>query len=343
VDVGLLFSFRNPAAWRRPFTALYADELALIADAESLGYDTIWLTEHHFADDGYSPSVLTLAAAIAARTEQVRIGTNLLLLPLHNAVRVAEDTATLDVLSSGRLDVGLGQGYAAHEFRGYGISRGERRSRLVEGIDVLRGLWTEPAFSYKGRHYEIDDAQLSPRPVQQPHPPLWIGATSEAGVARAGRLGAHLLGLASPWLQRVYDDALVSGGHDPNAAHVLQLHWVHVAPTTDDAWAAAAPHFHYTLTTYAEWARQSGDTAEGTARTEVPRADELRTTKRALMFRPVFGTPDEVAAALRWSMSKVRTTHLCLSMAIPGMDPALVRRSMELFIRDVRPLLDVES
>jgi len=91
LDMGLMFSFRNPAAWRRPFPDVYRDELALIQYAEELGYDTIWLTEHHFSDDGYSPSIITLAAAIAARTERVRIGFNLLLLPLHNAVAVAED------------------------------------------------------------------------------------------------------------------------------------------------------------------------------------------------------------------------------------------------------------
>lgn len=343
MNVGLLFSFRNPAAWRRPFPDVYADELTLVAEAEALGYDTIWLTEHHFADDGYSPSVLTLGAAVAARTERVRIGTNLLLLPLHNAVRVAEDAATLDVLSGGRLDLGLGQGYAAHEFAGYGIPQRERLSRFLEGLDVLRGLWTEDPFSYEGRHYQIDGAQLSPRPVQRPYPPLWIGATSEKGVARAGRLGAHLLGLASPWLQTTYDDALVAAGHDPADAHVLQLHWVHVAPTTDEAWEAAAPHFHHALTVYAGWARESGDAAEGTARTEVPPLDELRTTTRRLMFRPVFGSPDDVASALAWSGSKVRTTHLCLAMALPGMDPRLVRRSMELFAHEVAPRLQIDS
>jgi alkanesulfonate monooxygenase SsuD/methylene tetrahydromethanopterin reductase-like flavin-dependent oxidoreductase (luciferase family) len=110
LDLGLMFSFRNPAAWTRPFNDVYRDELDLIADAEELGFDTIWLTEHHFADDGYSPSIIPLAAAIAARTERVRIGFNLPLLPLHNAIRVAEDIATLDVLSGGRIDVGLGQG-----------------------------------------------------------------------------------------------------------------------------------------------------------------------------------------------------------------------------------------
>ena len=145
-----MFSFRNPAAWRRPFTEVYRDELDLIVAAEELGFDTIWLTEHHFADDGYSPSIIPLAAAIAARTERVRIGFNLLLLPLHNAIRVAEDIATLDVLSGGRIDVGLGQGYARHEFAGYGVDRSERLRRFVEGLDVLHGLWTEDTFSYHG-------------------------------------------------------------------------------------------------------------------------------------------------------------------------------------------------
>ena len=143
LDIGLMFSFRNPAAWRRPFPDVYRDELGLITHAEELGYDTIWLTEHHFADDGYSPSIIPLAAAIAAQTERVRIGFNLLLLPLHNAIRVAEDIATLDVLSGGRIDVGLGQGYARHEFAGYGIDRGERLGRFREGLDVLQGLWTQ--------------------------------------------------------------------------------------------------------------------------------------------------------------------------------------------------------
>ena len=111
LDVGLMFSFRNPAAWRRPFPDVYRDELALIEHAEVLGYDTIWLTEHHFADDGYSPSIIPLAAAIAARTERVRIGFNLLLLPLHNAIRVAEDIAMLDHMSGGRAFAGFARGW----------------------------------------------------------------------------------------------------------------------------------------------------------------------------------------------------------------------------------------
>ncbi len=337
LDIGLMFSFRNPAQWRRPFAEVYAEELRLIRDAERLGYDTIWLTEHHFADDGYSPSVVTIAAAIAAVTERVRIGFNLLLLPLHNAIRVAEDVATLDVISNGRIDVGLGQGYATHEFNGYGIDRAERLGRFVEGLDVLRGLWTGESFSYAGRHYDIENARLVPPPVQEPMP-VWIGATSESGVRRAGRRGANLLGLTSTHLQRVYEDARREVGLSVEAAKVLQLHWTHVAPSTDQAWEEAAPHFHHLLSVYAQWANESGDADKGGPKTLIPAVDELRDPARRLMFQPVFGDAGTVSAGLRASMAKVRTTHVGLGV-LPGMDPATIRRSMELFAHEVAPTL----
>lgn len=331
-DLGLMFSFRNPPAVRRPFPEVYREELRLIQQAEELGYDTVWLTEHHFADDGYSPSILPIAAAIAATTERIRIGLNLLLLPLHNAIRVAEDIATLDVISDGRIDVGLGQGYAPHEFDGYGIPLEERRSRFVEGIEVLTGLWTSDRFDHDGRHYRIRGANLTPKPVQAPHPPLWIGATAEAGVRRAGRLGAHLLGLTSTRLQRVYEEALVGAGHDPAGSNVLQLHWTHVAPTDDEAWAQAAPSFHHVLSTYAGWANASADADKGGPRTVVPPLEQLRSSDR-LMFTPLFGAPETVAAGLRASMAKVRTTHLALGV-LPALGYDATRRSMELFITE---------
>lgn len=336
-DVGIMFSFRNPATWRRPFTDVYADELGLIVEAEELGYDSIWLTEHHFADDGYSPSLLPIAAAVAARTERVRIGFNLLLLPLHNAIRVAEDVATVDVISGGRLDVGVGQGYAAHEFAGYGIPRSDRLGRFVEGLDVLGGLWTGEPFSYDGRHYHVDGARLVPPPVQQP-PPLWIGATSEPGVRRAGRRGAHLLGLTSARLQRVYDEARRDAGFDVETANVLQLHWVHVASSADEAWEQAGPHFHHLVQVYAGWFATAGDPDKARLQTAVPSLEELRDPGRRLMFTPVFGDPDEVTAALNASAARVRTTHVGFG-TLPGLDPALTRRSMEMFAREVAPAL----
>lgn len=336
LDLGVMFSFRNPAAWRRPFADVYADELRLIRHAEELGFDTIWLTEHHFADDGYSPSVVTIAAAIAAVTERVRIGFNLLLLPFHNAIRVAEDIATVDVLSNGRVDPGFGQGYARHEFAGYGLDRSERLSRFTEGIQVLQGLWSQDTFSHEGRHYQIDGARLVPKPVQSPMP-LWLGATTKPGARRAGRLGANLLGLASATLQQEYEGARAAAGFSLEDSKVLQLHWAHVGATTDAAWDEAAPHFHHLLTVYAEWNSAAAGQG-GIAVAPVPPVDELRDPGRRLMFRPAIGDAASVADVLGRSISRVRTTHLALG-TLPGMPPEVTRASMERFVGEVVPSL----
>ncbi|WP_394934841.1 LLM class flavin-dependent oxidoreductase [uncultured Ilumatobacter sp.] len=338
LNTGVMFSFRNPGWCRREFTDVYRDDLASIRRAEELGFDTVWLTEHHFADDGYSPSILTIAAAIAATTERIRIGFNLLLLPLHNAVRLAEDLATLDVISNGRIDVGVGQGYAVHEFDGFGISRSERLGRFVEGLDVLTGLWENDEFSYKGAHYQIDGARLVPRPVQHPSPPMWVGATTSKAVARAGSRGAHLLGLANPKLQAVYESARVDAGYQADA-NVLQLHWAHVADTNDQAWLDAAPHFHHLLDVYAEWGNAASVADGRAARMVVPPVEELRDTTQSLIFDPVFGDASTVADTMSASMLRLRTTHLALGV-LPGIDPSLTNASMERFAREVAPALN---
>src|ERR1700738_4958147 len=184
MNVGLMFSFRNPPKWKKPWADVYESQLEQTKLAEDLGYDTVWLTEHHFAEDGYSPSLMTLAGAVAAKTQRVRIGTFLLLLPLHNAVRVAEDAATVDVISRGRFDLGIGKGYARHEFLGYGIPSKERASRFEEGIDVMRGIWTQEPFSFQGKHYNLQNIRLTPKPVQHP-PPAALGGRSQSKGCRS--------------------------------------------------------------------------------------------------------------------------------------------------------------
>jgi alkanesulfonate monooxygenase SsuD/methylene tetrahydromethanopterin reductase-like flavin-dependent oxidoreductase (luciferase family) len=125
---GLIYDFRNPAPWRRPWVELYARMLDQIVEAEELGFDHVWLTEHHFVDDGYLPSIVPVAGAIAARTKRIRIGSDIMILPFQDPVRIAEDLAVVDILSGGRFDLGVGQGYRAEEFRAIGMDRRERRS-----------------------------------------------------------------------------------------------------------------------------------------------------------------------------------------------------------------------
>jgi len=334
MNVGLMFSFRNPPKWKKPWADVYDTQLGQMRLAEDLGYDTVWLTEHHFAEDGYSPSLLTLAGAVAATTRRVRIGTFLLLLPLHNAVRVAEDAATVDVISRGRFDLGIGKGYARHEFLGYGIPRKERPSRFEEGIDVIRGIWTEEPFSFKGKHYDLKDIRLTPKPVQQPHPPLWIGALNEKAVDRAARLGCHYLGIGDT---TAYEAALRRHGRDPKDFNVAQLVWVHIAPSRDQAWDEAQAHVHWMLTVYGKWLGDAGDTQGPPTIFSPPPAAELRRTKEPLLFSPFIGTVGEVKQGLDEFLAKTRTTHLVLGMHLPGLDPKLTQRSMETFAKELLP------
>jgi alkanesulfonate monooxygenase SsuD/methylene tetrahydromethanopterin reductase-like flavin-dependent oxidoreductase (luciferase family) len=152
-DFGLWYDLRNPGSsdGGRSFERLYAETLDQIVWAESLGIDSVWLSEHHFCDDGYTPSPLVLAAAIGARTSRLRIGTNLLLLPLHDPLRVAEDAATLAVLTEGRFRLGVGLGYRDVEYEAFGRSIRQRPSLLEEGIEIVRRAWSGDPISFSGR------------------------------------------------------------------------------------------------------------------------------------------------------------------------------------------------
>ena len=141
VRFGLWFDFRNPPQWRRPYEDVYAETIEQVVWAEGLGYEGAWLSEHHFAPDGYSPSPVVIAAAIAMKTKRMRIGTNVLLLPLYHPVRLAEDCATVHILSRGRFELGVGLGYRVNEFVGYGIPYNERAGRTNEGLGIIRRLW----------------------------------------------------------------------------------------------------------------------------------------------------------------------------------------------------------
>lgn len=336
MDLGLVFPFRNPPQWRVPFPEFYAEQLRQIREAEDLGYDTVWLTEHHFAEDGYSPALLPIAATIAGQTSRVRIGTFLLLLPLHNAARVAEDAATVDIISDGRFDMGLGQGYARAEFEGFGIPRNERGSRMEEGVRVIQGMWSQDPFSFAGRHYRLKDISLQPKPVQSP-PRVWIGANAPKAVDRAARLGCHFLGGGASETQVMYDDALRRHGRNPDDFMAAQLRWTYVAPSYEQAWADCQDHLHYMLSWYGRWLSEAKDFPGAEAFAQMPPAAELRQHPERLIGSPMVGTPDQIGREIERFTEDVRTTHLVMGMHLPGIDPAKSRNSMQLFAREVLP------
>jgi alkanesulfonate monooxygenase SsuD/methylene tetrahydromethanopterin reductase-like flavin-dependent oxidoreductase (luciferase family) len=189
---GLGYDFRRAPDDGREMKEIYAAGLDAIGYAEELGFDYVFLTEHHFVADGYAPSIAPLAAAIAARTKRIRIGSYVLLLPFHNPLRLAEDLAVADLISDGRIELGVGAGYRKEEFDGFGLDRSERKTRMDEGCEVLLKAWTEDDWSFEGKHWTFRNVSMHPKPVQKPHPPLWISARAPGPARRAARFKAPL-------------------------------------------------------------------------------------------------------------------------------------------------------
>ncbi len=255
---GLWYSLRNPAQWHRPYPEIYAETLRQIAWAEKIGYDDVWLTEHHFCEDGHAPSILPLAAAVAVRTEKMRIGTSVLLLPLHHAVRVAEDAAAIDILSNGRFDLGVGVGYRPQEFTGLGLRSQDRAGRTDEGLDIIRALWRGETVNYRGAHYHITGAKLSPLPVQDPMP-LWVGGFANASAKRAARVGDGYLGTGDmSALIKVYRDELAALGK-PGPGRVAGGHfWLIASNTPARTIERVGPHVMYQIEMYNRWLGDAG-------------------------------------------------------------------------------------
>jgi probable F420-dependent oxidoreductase len=172
----------------------YHDFIRYIVAAEELGFSSVFLVEHHFTGFGQVSASLNLLSYLAARTEKIRLGTAVVVLPWHNPVLVAEEAATLDLLSNGRLDFGVGKGYRPYEFQGFCIPQEEATARFDEAVDIIRKAWTSKGrFSYEGKLWRYDNIVVEPAPIQQPHPPLWLGAGSPDSIRRAARDGYNLL------------------------------------------------------------------------------------------------------------------------------------------------------
>lgn len=255
---GLWYSLRNPAQWRRPYADIYAETLRQITWAERIGYDDVWLTEHHFCEDGHAPSILPLAAAVAARTDRIRIGTSVLLLPLHHAVRVAEDCAAIDILSNGRFELGVGIGYRPQEFAGLGLRSEDRAGRMDEGLEIIRRLWAGETVDYRGKHYRIEGAKLEPMPVQRP-PPLWVGGFAPASARRAARIADGYIGTGDmAALAKIYCEERARLGLTGPGRLAGGHFWLICSQLPAKTLAAVGPHVLYQIEMYNRWLGEAG-------------------------------------------------------------------------------------
>ena len=340
IDCGFLFPFRNPYFARRPWVEVYRNDLELAVMTESLGFDHVWLTEHHFVDDGYSPALMPIATAVAMQTKTIRIGTFVLLLPLHGTVRLAEDVATADVISNGRIDLGVGLGYRVDEFAGMGISPRERGARFAEQLPLVRRLLDGETVSADSKFHQFTGARIMPPPVQQSLP-IWVGARGDKALDRAARLGCHLAGVSSDHRLK-YREALARNGRQPDDYHVSQMVLVYVAESKAQAWQEAARPVHHMLSLYRDWAAEAGDDNNDDQSTRgIPSPEAMQRDQSGTFFgEPAFiGTPDFVYAGLRDLLQRSPCTHLVLMGVLPGAPPQGTRRSIELFAHEVMPRL----
>lgn len=258
--VGVSYDFRNPPDSGVSDRELYAEILEQVQWLDQLGCDLAWFTEHHFVDDGYLPSWVPVAGAMAAVTSHIRFGTDICLMPFNHPLRLAEDLAVLDNISGGRVELGLGMGYAPHEFRGFGLPVKNRVSLMNEGIEVLKQCFTGEKFSYHGKRWQFEDVQITPGYVQPGGPPLWIAAMSEAGALRAAHYDTNFLpqGLKAesfdPWVQ-----ALENSGRKTSDKRVGIIRSILVTDDKERDWPMVRAAERYRMELYNRFFKESGE------------------------------------------------------------------------------------
>lgn len=349
MHIGLMMEcdYRDGRTQREAFDEAFATAEA----AEVLGFDGVWLAERHFAPPGGAAPVSSIgstpllwATAIAMRTSRLRIGTAVLLLPLGHPVRFAEEVATLDNMSQGRFDLGIGRSSFPRSYEGYNVPYEESRARFQEYLEVMRLAWTQERFSYTGTFYTCRDLALIPRPYQQPYPPLHHAATSRETFAAIGTLGLPLLvGVASMALAELpeviaeYQAAWHAAGHPGQGEVRLRLP-IYVAESLEQArsepQASARPYYERVRQAYL----RSVQTFESAAR--AARAAQLATLtyEDVLQTRVLFGTPQHITARLSTLRHEVGLSGIIMEPNIGGrIPPDLILRSMRLFAQEVAP------
>ena len=220
MDLGLFLEF--PVREGSTENQAFKESFALVDQAERLGVPSVWMAEYHFNPGRVLASPTTILSAIAGRTERIRLGTAVLLLPLANPVRVAEEIATLDQISDGRVEFGVGRGTFPNVHEGFGVPFEESRGRFEEGMEIILKAWTTDSFSFEGEYFNLPEMSVNPKPYQSPHPPVRVGVTSAESFPILGRMGYDILINPSrvftlPELKpsiRDYRDAWKAAGHE---------------------------------------------------------------------------------------------------------------------------------
>jgi alkanesulfonate monooxygenase SsuD/methylene tetrahydromethanopterin reductase-like flavin-dependent oxidoreductase (luciferase family) len=306
----------------------FRDYLDYAIEAEALGYVSSFLVEHHFTGWNQVSATLMLQTALAMRTTTLRLGTAVIVLPWHNPVLLAEQAATLDLISGGRLDFGIGKGYRHNEFAGFGIAADEAEPRFEESVEVMTKAFTSRSrFSHQGRFWRFDDIVVEPPPAQQPHPPFWVAAGSEASIRRAAQRGFNLIldQYASPEViaQRIalYRAERQASGHSAGTARIAVARQAYVANDRADAEAALQKQAAWNARTVAVSRAPDGNTGSHIL--------SYAATPHGTEANALYGTPDEIGRTLE-ALRAASVEYVILTL-LGG------QQQLRRFARDVMP------
>ena len=317
--------------------------------AEELGLEEVWLGEHRFSRHGLLSGIFSFVGHVAARTSRIRIGTAVVVLPFHNPILVAEEAAMLDVLSGGRLDFGVGSGYQRQEFEGLGINVDEGRERFREHLEVIKRAWTEETLTFHGKYTNVDDLWVIPKPLQKPHPPLYIAvSTSPASVEFAASQNIQVIvggptavmGQA-PQVVRLWREKMEQFGHEH--AHIdppVSMN-IYVAPTMEEAESDPIGLEDFSTKILARIGSPIGKDGKIPAGYEVwanrQRDREMvAESSRTAGIPALRGTPEVVSERLE-QIRELGISHIFGNFGFPGLAREKALRSMEMFASEVMP------
>ena len=324
---GVAHDFRCPPGSEYTMADVYAQTMEQIALVDRLGLDLVWFSEHHFVDDGYLPNFVPVAAAAAAITSRIRIGTNIALAPFAHPLRLAEDMGILDQLSGGRMELGLGLGYAPHEFAAFGMPVSHRVSYAEETTQIVKLAWQGERFSFHGKRWSFDDVRTTPQPLQPGGPPLWTASTSPASVDRAVRFDTNLLpqGPTSIVLDR-WRAKTRAAGRDPDAYRIGIIRSVLVTDDPERDWPPVRAAERYRMKVYGGFFDAAGLGGQDAFK------DEERIPQRIIVGDVAHCVDELCAFVTRYGLTDVVTWG-----AAPGLAPAVLTPMIERFASEVVP------
>jgi probable F420-dependent oxidoreductase len=310
----------------------YREALEEVVRAEELGFDSVWMEEHHGVKDHYWPSPLIVLAGFATRTSKVVLGTDILVMPFYHPVRLAEDVALLDVISGGRFILGTAIGYKPDEFALYDTPLEKRGARFEDGLKLMRSLWTEETVTFKGKYYKLDNGRIEPKPLTKPHPPVWIGGWGKLTLKRAATLAQNWIPGPTADLARLQDGKRQFLGHRSAAGLNAPTEWpltrdVIIANTDREARELAERHImvSYRHEYAGGWRHPFIDASIATD------LDSL------MRDRFLIGGPDQVITGITRFVEVYGMNHLICRLFFPGMPHAHIMRELDLLARKVMP------